>query len=114
MALLQITEDNFDAEVIESSIPVLLDFWGPRCAPCVALDPAMERLAEEFGDRVKIAKVIAPESRKVCISLRVMGLPTMVGFEGGEEIARIGGDDLTEADVRELVESLAGSEETEG
>lgn len=107
MALLQVTEDNFDAEVLESSVPVLIDVWGPRCAPCVALDPVMDILAEQYKDSVKIVKVVAPESRKLCISLKVMGLPTMLGFSNGEETARIGGDDLSEADIRNLIESLA-------
>ncbi len=103
---MQITESNFDTEVLESSIPVIVDVWGPRCVPCVALDPTMDALAEEFRDRVKIVKVVAPENRKLCGSLRVMGLPAMLGFTGGKETARIGGDDLREAHVRTLIESL--------
>ena len=106
MALLQITDDNFDAEVRDSEIPVLIDFWGPRCAPCIALDPVMVDLSAEYRDRVKIVKVVAPESRKLCGTLRVMGLPTMMAFSGGEETTRIGGDDLSEADVRKLLESM--------
>jgi thioredoxin 1 len=83
MALLQVTDENFDAEVRESRIPVLIDFWGPRCAPCIALDPVMVDLSEEYRDRAKIVKVVAPESRKLCGSLRVMGLPTMMAFSDG-------------------------------
>ena len=106
MALLQVTEDNFDTEVLESSLPVLVDVWGPRCVPCVALDPVMDSLDEEFRDRVKIVKIVAPESRKLCASLRVMGLPTMLGYLDGEETSRIGGNDLSAAEVRSLIESL--------
>jgi thioredoxin 1 len=107
MALLQITEENFDAEVLESEVPVLVDVWGPRCIPCVALDPVMDDLAEEYQDRVKVVKIVAPESRKLCASLKVMGLPTMLGYLDGEETDRIGGNDLGAADVRTLIESLA-------
>ena len=106
MKLLQITDENFDAEVRDSAIPVLIDFWGPRCAPCIALDPFMEDLSDEYRDRVKIVKVVAPESRKLCASLRVMGLPTMMALSDGEETARIGGDDISGDDIRNLLESV--------
>jgi len=107
MALLQVTEDNFDTEVLTSSVPVLVDVWGPRCVPCVALDPVMEDLAEEYRDRVKIVKIVAPESRKLCASLKVMGLPTMLAYVDGDETTRIGGNDLGAPEVRSLVQSLA-------
>lgn len=105
--LAKVTTENFDEEVLASETPVVLDFWGPQCVPCIQLDPHMEELNEEFAGRVKLAKVIAPENRPLSIRLKVMGLPAFLAFKDGEEVARISGD-LDLRQVRELIESLAG------
>ena len=63
----------------------------------------MERVSAEYADRVKIGKIIAPDSRKLCAELRVMGLPTFLRYELGEETARKTGDDLGEKEVMELL-----------
>ncbi|HWP41942.1 MAG TPA: thioredoxin family protein [Blastocatellia bacterium] len=87
-----ITTDTFDAEVRQALEPVLVDFWGPRCAPCLALMPAVEKLADQYEGRLKVVKVNASENRKLCIQLRVLGLPTFLLFIGGNEVARKTGE----------------------
>jgi thioredoxin-like negative regulator of GroEL len=66
----------------------------------------MVHLSEEYRGRVKIVKVVAPESRKLCGMLRVTGLPTMMALSGGKETSRISGNDLHEGDIRTLLESM--------
>jgi thioredoxin 1 len=84
---------------------VLVDFWGPNCAPCVALMPKVEELAERFGEDLRLVKVNAPENRQVCRDLRVFGLPTYVLFRDGQEVERLTGDPSLE-DIGSAVESL--------
>lgn len=101
-----------DAEVesFESLVAtgnVLVDFWGPRCAPCLALMPAVDALAERYRDRLALVKVNAQENRQICRDLRVLGLPSYLLFRNGQEVERLVGDptiEEIEAAVARLVE----------
>ena len=88
------TADTFPDLVADGN--VLVDFWGPNCAPCVALMPNVEQLAERFGPDLRLVKVNAPENRQVCRDLRVFGLPTYVLFRDGNEVDRLTGDPTLE------------------
>jgi thioredoxin 1 len=99
------TPDTFTDLVAEGN--VLVDFWGPRCQPCLALMPAVEALEESYEGQLKLVKVNAPENRQVCRDLKVFGLPTYVLYRDGAEVERLTGDPSRadiEAAVRELVE----------
>ena len=109
-SLSHVTTDSFDQDVLQSPEPVVLDFWGPRCVPCIEIEPFVESLSAEFAGKVRIAKVIAPENRKLCISLRVSGLPTFLAFRNGVEAQRLIGDNVTREAVRQMVESLGAVE----
>ena len=69
--------------------PVLVDIWGPQCQPCLALMPAVEALAQSYGDRVRFLSVNAPDNRKVCRDLRVAGLPAYLTMRNGVEVERL-------------------------
>jgi thioredoxin 1 len=97
------TVDTFTELVRDGN--VLVDFWGPNCAPCVALMPKVEELAERFGENLRLVKVNAPENRQVCRDLRVFGLPTYLLFRDGREVERLTGDPSLE-DIGSAVESL--------
>jgi thioredoxin 1 len=84
------TPDTFQDLTREGS--VLVDFWGPRCAPCLQMMPTVERLEAESGGAVKVVKVNAGENRQVCRELRVFGLPTYVLLRDGEELERLSGE----------------------
>lgn len=84
---------------------VLLDFWGPRCAPCLALMPLVEELENRYGDKLQVVKVNAPENRSICRELQVMGLPTYVLYRDGTEIERLIGDP-TIGEIEEAVQRL--------
>ena len=102
------TAETFGSLVAEGN--VLLDFWGPKCAPCLALMPAVEALEERHEDRLRLVKVNAPENRGICRELRVMGLPSYLLFKDGREIERLTGDptiEEIEAAVTNLMEGGA-------
>ncbi len=88
----EVTTENFEQEVVKSPGPVLLDFWGPQCAPCLALMPQIEALSGKFQGQLKIAKVEAPKNRRLCLNLKVMGLPTFLLFKDGKEVDRLTGN----------------------
>jgi thioredoxin 1 len=88
---------------------VLVDFWGPRCAPCIAMMPAVEALEQSHRGRLRLVKVNAPDNRQVCRDLKVFGLPTYVLYRDGAEIARLTGDP-SRADIETAVEKLVAAE----
>ena len=99
------TPETFESLVAEGN--VLVDFWGPRCQPCLALMPTVEALEVSYEGRLKLVKVNAPDNRQVCRDLRVFGLPTYVLYRDGSEVDRLTGDPSKadiEAAVRQLVE----------
>lgn len=83
---------------------VLVDFWGPRCQPCLALMPGVEALESEFGGAFRVVKVDATANREVCRNLGVLSLPTYLLMRGGEEVSRLTGGELTIESVRTAVE----------
>lgn len=93
--MLVIDKDNFEAEVVKSDMPVIVDFWGPQCAPCLALMPEVEKLAAEYEGKIKIGKLNSAENRRFCMSLKIMGLPTFLFYKGGEMLAKLSGDEVT-------------------
>jgi len=101
----EVNRDNFDPEVLESKEPVLVDFWGPQCKPCLALMPALERLEKDYGGRLKVAKLNAAENRMLCAKLRVLGLPTYLFYKDGGEINRLVGEHITESDLVEAIKA---------
>ncbi|NLY38396.1 MAG: thioredoxin [Firmicutes bacterium] len=79
----EINAGQFDAEVINSSLPVLVDFWAPWCGPCRMLAPVLEEVAREKGDSLKVVKVNVDENPDLASQYEVMSIPTMVFFKNG-------------------------------
>jgi len=88
------TKETFRDLVAEGQ--VLVDVWGPDCQPCLRMMPHVEKLAEESGGTLRVVKVEAPKARRLCMELKVMGLPAFLLFRDGEEVARINGPQVTE------------------
>ncbi len=101
----EVTKESFEDVVIQSKNPIVIDFWGPQCGPCLALTPKLEQLEEEYKNRIKIAKVEAPKNRRLCLSLKVMSLPTFLFYRDGEEMTRLAGN-VTIEGIRGAIEGM--------
>ncbi len=105
--MVEATVETFGELTREGS--VLVDFWGPRCQPCIAMMPAVARLEEESGGAVRVVKVNAPEAHEVCRELRVFGLPTYVLMRDGVELERLSGE-VSREDLERAFVTLRGGE----
>ena len=105
---IELNRDNYEREVKGADKPMLVDFWGPRCGPCLALMPSVEALEKEYEGRIQVAKLNAAENRMLCARLRVMGLPTFILYKDGSEVRRWSGEKITVREIREGVEDLVG------
>lgn len=84
MAEITITKDNFEAEVLQSALPVLVDFWAPWCGPCRALAPTVAQIAEEYDGRIRVGKVNVDEEGELAEKYGISGIPAVLLFRGGE------------------------------
>ncbi|MGI6584134.1 MAG: thioredoxin family protein [bacterium] len=104
--LLELTKENYEEEVINSERPVVVDFWGPRCVPCLSLMPEVEKLAAEYGDKIKFCKVNSAKNRRLCIELKVMALPTFLFYKDGQVVDKLTGDEATRENIVAKVQAL--------
>ena len=87
----EITDQNFEAEVLQSDQPVIVDFWAEWCAPCRAIAPIIKELSGEYGDRVKIFKMNVDESPATPGKYGVRAIPTVLAFKGGDVVEQLQG-----------------------
>ncbi len=86
-----VTDSNFDAEVLQATSPVLVDFWATWCAPCKAFSPHLEAFATESGEKIKVVKLDCGANPKTASRFRVTTMPTFVLFKRGGEVSRMVG-----------------------
>jgi len=87
----EVTDNNFQAEVIESDTPVLVDFWAPWCGPCRMVAPVLEEIAQEKGDALKIVKLNTDENQQTAIAYEVLSIPTLILFKNGQIAKKVVG-----------------------
>jgi thioredoxin 1 len=80
----EVTDNNFDAEVLESELPVLVDFWAPWCGPCRRVSPVVEEIAGERADALKVVKMNIDDNQQTAIKFNIMSIPTLMVFKDGE------------------------------
>ena len=107
MGLLHLTEKNFDEEVINSPIPVLVDFWAEWCGPCRMISPIVDELAQELSGKLKVAKVNVDEAQEVAAKFGIMSIPTLLVFKKGKVVSQIVGAMPKDQLLAKLSPSLA-------
>ena len=89
--VLTLGDENFDKEVLKSTVPVLVDFWAPWCAPCRMVAPAVEEIATKYAGQVKVGKLNIDEHQAVPQQYNVMSIPTLLVFKNGQPIDQVVG-----------------------
>ena len=90
-AVLNVTDQTFEQEVLKSDVPVLVDFWAPWCGPCKAVAPVIEDLSREFEGRLKVVKVNTDENGKTATAYNIRGIPSLFLFKSGQVVEQVVG-----------------------
>jgi thioredoxin 1 len=91
VTLFHVTDEKFNDEVLQSDLPVLVDFWAPWCRPCLAIAPAVEELAKEYSGRIKVGKMNVDENPQTPSTFGIRGIPTLILFKGGKVVNQVVG-----------------------
>jgi thioredoxin 1 len=105
---LTLTSDNFEAEVLQSDVPVLVDFWAAWCGPCRIMNPIIEELAETFDGKAKIAKVNVDEHEAIANHYHIMAIPSLLFFNQGQAVEKIEGVSSKEVLTQKLESMVSG------
>ena len=102
MALLHLTDSNFKKEVLESDLPVLVDYWATWCGPCRMIAPLLEELAQEYERQLKIGKINIEENPRIPTQYGVMSIPTLMLFKKGQVVDQASGA-LSRAELKKRI-----------
>ena len=105
--VLKFTGENFKSEVLDSGIPVLVDFWAPWCGPCRMIAPVVDELAAELSGKLKVGKVNTDENTQLAGEYGVMSIPTLIVFKDGEAAERLVGF-MNKKDLQTAIDKVIG------
>ena len=88
MSVTELNKDNFEKEVMEENVPVLIDFWASWCGPCRMMSPVIDKIAEEMGDKLKVCKVNVDENHELAEKYEIMTIPAFIIIKNGAEAVR--------------------------
>jgi len=106
--MVELTKENFDAEVLEHKGVVFVDFWSPKCEPCMGLLPEVETFAEKNDGRAKFCKLDTAGNKRLAIAQKVMGIPTFVFYKDGEKAFVFDKDQIEMGAVQAKLDELLG------
>ena len=86
-----VTDSTFKAEVLDSDVPVLVDFWAPWCGPCRMVGPVVDEIADQYGEKLKVVKVNTDENPQIASQYGIRSIPTLMIFKGGEKVDMVVG-----------------------
>ena len=89
MSVINLTSENFEEEVNQSRLPILVDFWASWCGPCKIMAPVIDKIGEEMGTNAKVCKINIDEERELARKYNVMSIPTFILFKDGKEVKRM-------------------------
>ena len=104
----EVSDQNFETDVIKSETPVLVDFWAPWCGPCRAIAPVVEELAGEYQGKVSFAKLNTDDNQRTAMQYGIMSIPTLLVFRGGNEVARVVGVQ-SKQNLKKTLDSVVGA-----
>jgi len=99
-----LNQDNFDTEVTNSNVPVLVDFWAEWCGPCKMIAPVLDELADEFAGKAKVAKLNVDENQNLAVQYRVSSIPMFLVFKGGQVVGQHLGASGGKPKLKSLIE----------
>jgi len=105
MAEIEITEQNFQAEVLNSSLPVLVDFWAPWCGPCKMIAPIIDEIAREYETKIKVGKMNTDQNLEIAGKYQITSIPTIIIFKNGKPAERIVGF-RSKNDLKKVIDNV--------
>jgi thioredoxin 1 len=91
MATASVTNSTFSQEVLQSSLPVLVDFWAPWCGPCRVLTPIVDELSDQYSEQLRVVKINTDENPEIATHYGIRSIPTLILFQGGQPVDRVVG-----------------------
>lgn len=101
--MLDLTKENFETEVLQFIGTIFVDYYGDGCVPCAALMPFVHEMADKYGDRIKFTSFNTTKARRLAISQKVLGLPTMAIYQNGNKVEELVKEDATQENIENMI-----------
>ena len=101
--IIEVSDANFESEVVNSDVPVLVDFWAPWCGPCRAIAPMVEEISASYAGKIKVGKMNVDENQSTTMKFGIRSIPTLIMFKGGEAVDQIIGA-VPKSEIEQVVE----------